>query len=75
MVTCKLGLPLSTKIFNFNLFVNTLDLDEFLLNPDIPHVHSDPAKSANISLRMREFENNKLIISASELWTVILYPY
>ena len=35
MVTYKLGLPLSTKIFNFNHFVNTLDLDEFLLNPDI----------------------------------------
>ena len=30
----KRGLPLSTKIFNFNHFVNTLDFDEFLLNPD-----------------------------------------
>ena len=35
MVTYKHGLPLSTKIFNFNHFVNTLDLDEFLLDPDI----------------------------------------
>ena len=35
MVTYKLGVPLSTKNFNFNHFVNTLDLDEFLLNPDI----------------------------------------
>ena len=35
MVTYKLGLPLSTKIFNFNPFVNRLDLDEFLLNPNI----------------------------------------
>ena len=35
MVTYKLGLPLSTKIFNFNHFVNTLDLDELLFNPDI----------------------------------------
>ena len=35
MVTYKLGLPLSTKIFNFNHFVNTLDFDEFLLNLDI----------------------------------------
>ena len=35
MVTYKLGLTLSTKIFNFNHFVNTLDFDEFLLNPDI----------------------------------------
>ena len=34
-MTYKLGLPLSTKMFNFNNFVNTLDLDEFLLNPDI----------------------------------------
>ena len=31
----KLGLPLSTKIFNFNHFVSTLDLDEFLSNPGI----------------------------------------
>ena len=35
MLTYKLGLPLSTKIFNFNHFVNALDLDEFILNPDI----------------------------------------
>ena len=35
MVTYKLGFPLSTEIFNFNHFLNTLDLDEFLLSPDI----------------------------------------
>ena len=27
--TYKIGLPLSTKIFNFNQFVSTLDLDVF----------------------------------------------
>ena len=36
MVTYKLGLPLSTKIFNFNQSVSTLDtLDAFLSNPEI----------------------------------------
>ena len=35
LVTYKLGLPLSTKIFNLNPFVNTFELDEFLLNPNI----------------------------------------
>ena len=35
MVTYKLGLPISTKIFNFNKFVNSLDLDEFLANPNV----------------------------------------
>ena len=34
MVTYTLGLPISSKIFNFNKFVNSLNLDEFLLNPN-----------------------------------------
>ena len=33
MVTYKLNSPISTKFFNFNKFVNNLDLDLFL-NPD-----------------------------------------
>ena len=33
MVTYKLGLPISCKIFNFNKFVNSLDLDDFINNP------------------------------------------
>ena len=34
MVTYKLTPPISTKFFNFNEFVNNLDLDLFLTNPD-----------------------------------------
>ena len=34
MVTYKLTPPISTKYFNFNKFVNNLDLDLFLINPD-----------------------------------------
>ena len=34
MVTFKLTPPISTKFFNFNKFVNILDLDSFLTNPD-----------------------------------------
>ena len=34
MVTYKLTPPISTKVFNFNKFVNNLDLDLFLANPD-----------------------------------------
>ena len=34
MVTFRLTLPISTKFFNFNKFVNNLDLDLFLTNPD-----------------------------------------
>ena len=34
MVTCKLTPPLSTKFFNFNKFVNNLDLYLILINPD-----------------------------------------
>ena len=34
MVTYKLTPPISTKFFNFNKFVNNLDLDLFLANPD-----------------------------------------
>ena len=34
MVTYKLTPPISTKFFNFNKFVNNLDLDLFLTNPD-----------------------------------------
>ena len=34
MVTYKLTQPISTKFFNFNGFVNNLDLDLFLTNPD-----------------------------------------
>ena len=33
MVTYKLTPPISTKFFNFNKFVNNLDLDLFLTNP------------------------------------------
>ena len=37
-VTYKLTPPISTKFFNFNKFVNNLDLDLFLTNPDsLPH--------------------------------------
>ena len=35
MVTYKLDAPTSCKIFNFNKFVNSLDIDEFLANPNI----------------------------------------
>ena len=34
MVTFKLTPPIFTKFFNFNKFVNILDLDSFLTNPD-----------------------------------------
>ena len=34
MVTYKLTPPISTKFFHFNKFVNNLDLDLFLTNPD-----------------------------------------
>ena len=34
MFTYKLTPPTSTKFFNFNMFVNNLDLDLFLTNPD-----------------------------------------
>ena len=34
MVTYKLTAPISTKFLNFNNFVNNLDLDLFLTNPD-----------------------------------------
>ena len=34
MVTYKMTLPISTKFFNFNKFVNNLGLDLFLTNPD-----------------------------------------
>ena len=34
MVIYKLTPPISTKFFNFNKFVNNLDLDLFLANPD-----------------------------------------
>ena len=34
MVTYTLGIPISSKIFNFNKFVDSLDLDEFLSNPN-----------------------------------------
>ena len=34
MVTYKLTPPISTKVFNFNKFVNKLDLNLFLTNPD-----------------------------------------
>ena len=34
MVTYKLTPPISTKFFSFNMFVDNLDLDLFLTNPD-----------------------------------------
>ena len=34
MVIYKVTSPISTKFFNFNNFVNNLDLDLFLTNPD-----------------------------------------
>ena len=34
MFTYKLTAPTSTKFFNFSMFVNNLDLDLFLTNPD-----------------------------------------
>ena len=34
MVTYKLDSPIYSKNFNFNKFVNSLDLDDFLLNPN-----------------------------------------
>ena len=34
MVTYKLTPPISTKFFNFNKFVNNLDLHLFLTNPN-----------------------------------------
>ena len=41
MATYKLELPISTKIFNFNQFFNTLDLDGFLQNPEILSCNCD----------------------------------
>ena len=35
MVTYELTSPLSAKVFNFNSFVNSLDLDEFITNPNM----------------------------------------
>ena len=46
IVTYKLGSPLSMKIFNFNQFVNTLDLDVFLLNPEILPCNCDGSSYA-----------------------------
>ena len=34
MIAYKLTPPISTKFFNFNKFVNNVDLDLFLTNPD-----------------------------------------
>ena len=34
IVTYRLTPPISMKFFNFNKFVNNLDLDLFLTNPD-----------------------------------------
>ena len=42
MVTYKLTPRISTKFFNFNKFVNNLDLDSFLTKPD-----SLPCKCSN----------------------------
>ena len=42
MVTYKLTPPITTNFFNFNKFVNILDLDLFLTNPD-----SRPCKCNN----------------------------
>ena len=55
MVTYKLTPPISTKFFNFNKFVNNLDLDLFLTNPD-----SLPCKCTNSPFADR---NHKHIVT------------
>lgn len=45
VVTCELGLPISTNVFNFNKFVNLLDLNGFLSNS-----HILPCECANSPL-------------------------
>ena len=52
MVTYKLGLPISTKIFNFNKFANSFNLDAFLSNPGI-----SPCEYAN-SLFVDKYHNH-----------------
>ena len=45
--TYKLGLSLSTKIFNFNQFMNTLGLDVFVLNPEVLPCNCDGSSHAD----------------------------
>ena len=52
MVTHKLTPPISTKFFNFNKFVNNLDSNLFLTNPD-----SLPYKSNNSPFADRHHKN------------------
>ena len=56
VATYKLGLPISIKVFDFNKFANSLDLDAFLSNPDI-----SPCEFAN-SLFINKYHNHKLVI-------------
>ena len=52
MVTYKLTSPLSIKFFNFNEFVNNLDLGLFLTNPD-----SLPCKCNNSPFADRHYKH------------------
>ena len=52
MVTNKLTPPISTKFYNFNKFVNNLDLDLFLTNPD-----SLPCKCNNVPFADRHYKH------------------
>ena len=56
MVTYKLTPPISTKFFNFNKFVNNLDLDLFLANPD-----NLPCKCNNSPFADRHHKNKHIV--------------
>ena len=66
MVTYKLTPPVSTKFFNFNRFVNNLDLDLFLTNPDSPPCKCNNSPFVNryhkytVTRDLRIIKNNAL---------------
>ena len=74
MVTCILGLPISTKIFNFNKFDNSRDLNAFLSNLDtllasvLIHLFFDKCHNHIIIGDLR-------IINDSSLKNIFLYWY
>ena len=64
MVTYKLTPPISTKFFNFNKFVNNLDLDLFLANPD-----NLPCKCNNSPFADRHHKNQHIVTGALQIIT------
>ena len=62
MVTYKLTLPITTKFFNFNKFVNNLDLDLFLTNQD-----SQPFKCNNSLCADRHHKHKHVVTGALQI--------